>query len=125
MSAPTPEDIGVAGVILTYIGGPHPDCRVHPARLPDDPCAECEVLAGARVIAKVRVRVRQQALLELDAEAKRLRAGIEHLTRVGYSHTPDCEPERKRARLDRHPDCGRCWEDSLHDLLNPTEGEAP
>ena len=62
---------------------------------------------------------------EARAEVERLRAGIEHLTRVGYSHTPDCEPERKRARLDRHPDCGRCWEDSLHDLLNPTEGEAP
>ena len=64
MSAPTPEDIGIAGVVLTYLGGPDPDCRVHPARLPDDPCAECEVLAGARVIAKVRAQVRRQALLD-------------------------------------------------------------
>ena len=34
-----------------------------------------------------------------------------------------CERERESAGLDRHPDCGRCWEDSLHDLLNPTEGD--
>ena len=60
---------------------------------------------------------------DAHAEVERLRSGIEHLTRVGYSHTPDCERERELARLDWHPDCGRCWEDALNVLLNPTEGD--
>lgn len=73
--------------------------------------------ACERVVALLRERD------EARAEVERLRAGIERLTRVGYRHTPYCERERESARLDRHADCGRCWEDSLHILLNPTEGE--
>ena len=61
---------------------------------------------------------------DAHAEVERLRAGIERLTRTGYiSHTPDCV--RERWWLDRYPDCGRCWEDSLRALLDPTEGEKP
>ena len=60
---------------------------------------------------------------DLLAEVKRLRAGIEHLTRTGYDHTPDCVRETELDDDFWHPDCGRCWEDSLHDLLNPTGGE--
>ena len=59
---------------------------------------------------------------EERASRKALRADIEHLIRTGYDHTPDCVQERERGFLDWHPDCGRCWEDSLHDLLDPTEG---
>ena len=108
MSAPTPKDIGIAGVILTYIGGPHPDCRVHPARLPDDPCAECEVMAGAQVIAKVR----QQASLDAHAELERLRAGIEALAEWWQRDPGDggyevaCEDHARQALA----------------LLDPTEG---
>lgn len=58
----------------------------------------------------------------LAAENARLRAGIEYLTRVGYSHTPDCDREREAGWLEWHPDCGRCWEGRLHDLLNPPTG---
>ena len=60
---------------------------------------------------------------EAHAELERLRAEIEHLARAGYNHTPDCVRERHRGWLGLYPDCGRCWEDSLYDLLNPTEGE--
>lgn len=60
---------------------------------------------------------------DLLDEVERLRAGIEHLTRTGYDHTPDCVRETELDDDFWHPDCGRCWEDSLHALLNPTEGE--
>lgn len=48
--------IGIAGLILNHIGGPHPDCKVHPANRPDRACPECEVLAGAEIIARVRAK---------------------------------------------------------------------
>ena len=60
---------------------------------------------------------------ERDAEVERLRTGIEKLTRRVYDHTPDCVRARESAWLLWHPDCGRCWQDVLHALLNPTEGE--
>ena len=66
---------------------------------------------------------RERDAHDLLAEVKRLRAGIEHLTRTGYDHTPDCVRETELDDDFWHPDCGRCWEDSLHDLLNPTGGE--
>ena len=57
----------------------------------------------------------------------RLTNGIEALTRTGYDHTPECVREREKATTVEesswHPDCGRCWQDSLHKLLYPTEGE--
>ena len=65
----------------------------------------------------------------LRTEVDRLRAGIEDLTGDNYDHTPDCVQEQEQMRFTGepfwHPDCGRCWEDSLHALLNPTEGGQP
>lgn len=77
--------------------------------------------------AEQRIDVQAERIRQLEAEVDRLRAGIEALIRTGYDHTPDCVREREMADSCGepfwHPDCGRCWEDSLHALLDPIEGE--